>query len=293
MGIQRVAVTGGSGFIGRAIVEELTDHGYWVANLDQKADNEGSADEFRRTDLLDPGEVYGGLAVVDADAVIHMGTLRGPRQHPGYVTYRSNVMTSYHILEAAEALDLDSVCLASSINAIGWTFQDAPPDIRYLPVDESHPATPREPYGLGKRVIEVTADGFGRRDGPPRTLSTLRFTTVVDDDHLQEHYVDTDRSLSVLREEFEQPGKQVFDYIHVADAASLARHAIEADFAGHETFWANASDTTAGVTTEELIEEFHPDIEVHKQFEGYESLISVAKAEETLGWEPVHSWREM
>ena len=34
----------------------------------------------------------------------------------------------------------------------------------YLSIDESHPAPARSPYGLGKRVTELVASRFARRD---------------------------------------------------------------------------------------------------------------------------------
>lgn len=290
MATETVAVTGGSGRIGSAIIEALSRGGYRTVNLDRDSAT-GAADEFRRTDLLDAGETYGALAVADANAVIHMGTLPGPRQHPGSVTYESNVMTSYHVLEAAGALGIDSVCLASSINAVGWTFQEAAPDIRYLPLDEDHPATPRDPYGLAKRVIEVTADGFGRLEGPPRTVSSLRLPGVHSPARVRE-YAEADRSLERLRETFPEGGNYVFDYVHVEDAARLARAAIEAEFTGHETFLASAPDTNADVPTETLLAEFHPEVPVRGDLDGYESLINTAKARDLLDWTPTRSWRD-
>lgn len=290
MPIDTIAVTGGSGLIGRAIVAELAEHGYRTVNLDRHRPDDEPADEFRRTDLLDAGETYGSLARSDADAVVHMGTITHPRNDPGYITYGSNVMTSYHVLEAAMELGLDAVCLASSVNAIGRTYQAAPPEIDYLPVDEDHRATPRDPYGVAKRVVEVTADGFGRLAEPPRTISTLRFPSVTDDERLAELRT-ADRSLTALRERYDPGDNPLFDYVHVDDAASIARRAIEADFEGHETFWAVAPDTTADAPTEELLSAFYPDMRVRGDLSGHDGLVSIEKARTMLGWEPGRTWR--
>lgn len=291
MTIDTVAVTGASGLIGSAIVDELNDNGYRTVNLDRRRADDCTADEYRRTDLLDAGQTYGSLARCDADAVVHMGTIVHPRNDPGYVTYESNVQTSYHVLEAAMELELEAACLASSINAIGWSYQDVPPDVRYLPIDEEHPATPRDPYALGKRVIEVTADGFGRLDDPPRTISTLRFPGVRSDEEVAA-MGDDDRSLDALEAEYDPEENPIFTYVHVADAASMARRAIEAEFDGHETFWAVAADTTAAAPTADLLETFYPDTEVRFDPSGHEGLISVDKARRLLDWEPEHTWRD-
>ncbi|MFC4986925.1 NAD-dependent epimerase/dehydratase family protein [Saliphagus infecundisoli] len=296
MALDTIAVTGGSGLIGSSIIANASNAGYRTANLDRvRPSGESNANEYVETDVLDSGDVYGALAHVDADAVIHMGTIRTPLNHPGAETFASNAMTSFHVLEAASALGLEAACLASSINALGFNFQDVPPEIEYLPVDEAHPTTPRDPYALGKRVTEEIADGFGRLSGEPETIATIRFPYVGATDSLRDRYAETDRSLPALREGWDPdgPSDDLFAYIHADDAARLAVRTVEAEFEGHETFWASAADTSTNVPTEELIEEFHPGAEIRRPFSGHESLVTTEKATELLGWEPVHSWRDI
>jgi nucleoside-diphosphate-sugar epimerase len=291
--VETVAVTGGSGTIGSEIVDVLGEAGYRSVNLDRRRREDGAADAFVRVDLLDAGEVYGALARWDADAVIHMGTIPNPRGDPAHVTYESNVMSSYVVLEAAAHLGLEAVCLASSVNAHGWSFQEAPPEIDYLPIDEAHRVSPRDPYGLGKYVVEVTADGFGRRPGPPARIATLRFSSAHDDEHLR-RLADRDLTLADLRERYDPGDNPGFRYLHVRDAATLAVRAIEpgADYAGHETFWAVAPDSTVTVPTEELLAAFYPDTEVRKPLTGTDGLFDVSKARELTDWEPRHTWRD-
>lgn len=291
MGLETIAVTGGSGEIGNAIIEDLNDHGYRTVNIDQRRGDDASADVFQRVDLLDAGEVYSLLAGCDVDAVVHMGTISTLEEAPGHVVYESNVMTSYHVLEAATQLGLEAVCLASSIHAIGRSTEGTPPNVHTLPVDEDHPTRPRNPYEWGKRVIEVTAKGFGHLGEPPRTISTLRFPDVKSDEQVRA-MSDDDRSLSALRERYKPDDDPLFSYIHVQDAARIARRAIEADFGGHETFWAVAADMTAAVPTTALINAFYPDTEVCTAPSGHDGLISIEKAREVLDWEPTHSWRD-
>jgi nucleoside-diphosphate-sugar epimerase len=84
----------------------------------------------------------------------------------------------------------------------------------------------------------------------------------------------------------------MFSYIHMADACSIARKAIEADYAGHETFWAVAGDTTADEPTADVVAEFYPDAEVREELEGHETLFDLSKAADLLDWTPEHSWRD-
>jgi nucleoside-diphosphate-sugar epimerase len=286
-----VAVTGGNGQLGSALLADLAERGYRTVNLSRGARRESVADRYLRTDLLDPGEVYGSLARADPDAVAHFGAIPRPDESPGHVTFRSNAQTPYHVLEAAEALGVETVVLASSLSAMGAGFEDEV-TVEYLPVDESHPLTPSNPYGIGKQVGEVVADGFGRRDGPPTTVVSLRFATVMDDAELRTVFAEADRTPEGVREAgfFEKARKTLFAYLRVEDAVSLAVRALSADFAGHEVFFGAARDTTVDAPSEELATRY--DAEIRDDLTGYESLIDTAKAEETLGWRTERSWRD-
>lgn len=289
-----VVVTGGNGKIGEAILSHLNDHGYETVNVARGKQREDVSDEYITTDLLDAGETYGALAKVDADAAIHMGTIPGPANHPEHKTYESNVMSAVHLLEASQALELDALCLASSINAMGSEWQHRPVEVDYLPIDEAHPRRPDDIYGAGKHAMEVTADAFGRREYNDVTLSSVRYPWVPTEEEIRETFVEADRSLAGLADAGAHTARDVlFSYLHIEDAARMARHCIEAEFDGHETFWAVAPDTTAEMPTAELIEEYYPDAERRREFEGYETILDLSKARDLLGWEPEHSWRDL
>jgi len=292
MSIDRVAVTGGNGKIGEAILGEFADHGYHAINVARGKQREEVSDEYRTTDLLDAGETYAALAASDADAVVHMGTIPHPLSHAEHAVFESNAMSAYHVLEAASSLDLESVVLPSSINVMGAAYQEAPTDVRYLPVDEDHPLTPRDPYAIGKHATEVAGAGFGRRpDTPP--VASLRYPWVATSEELRDRFTERDRSIAGIRDSRHPEADTLFSYLHVDDAAAIARRCVEADFDGHEAFWAVASDTTADAPSTELAAEFFPGAERRSDLAGTESLISVDKARELLGWEPERSWRDL
>ncbi|WP_248518299.1 NAD-dependent epimerase/dehydratase family protein [Salinarchaeum laminariae] len=291
MVVERVAVTGGNGTIGEAILAELSDHDFETVNLARGGRREDISDRYQSVDLLDAGAVYASLAQTDADAVVHMGTIPSPSRHPGHETYRSNVQTAYHVLEAADALGIDRVVLPSSINAMGAAFQDAPIEVEYLPVDEDHPLTPRDPYAVAKHAMEVTADGVARRpDGP--TIASLRYPWVADGETLREAFEAWPSDPDEMRGERSSTTRDVlFSYLHLDDAASIARRAIEADLGGHERFWAVAGDTCVRTDSERLVEAFFDDVELRQSLTGSDAFVTTAKAEALLDWEPAWSWR--
>ncbi|WP_137290453.1 NAD-dependent epimerase/dehydratase family protein [Natronorubrum halophilum] len=294
MTISTIAVTGGNGKIGSAILEHLADHGYETVNISRGKRCEGVSDTYITANLLDAGETYGAIAKTGTDAVIHMGTIPDPYSDPDYRVYESSVMSAKHVLEAADSLGLESVCLPSSINAIGSEHQERNADIRYLPVDEAHPRTPDDPYGIAKHAMEVTADGVGRRPSTDLTIASLRYPWVTTEEEMREHFVEADRSLEALAKVHPATGRDVlFSYLAVDDATSIARKAVEADFEGHEVFWAVAGDTTAAARTTDIAAEYYPNAEIETEFSEHETLVDLSKAAELLDWEPQHSWRDL
>jgi nucleoside-diphosphate-sugar epimerase len=290
MAIDTVLVTGATGRIGPLVVDRLREEYHVVANSRSGGD---VGDDHVRGDMTDPGDAYGVLARSDADAVVHLGMLSNPNETPGHVTFQSTVGSTYNVLEASEALGVESVALASSMSALGTGFDPDPVRLEYLPLDEAHPLTPRDPYGLAKQVMEVTATGVGRRADAP-TVTSFRVPWMPREEEIQRAFVESDRSLEAVRahESYHSIRNTLFSYLHAADAADLVAAAVAADHTGHEVVWATAPDTTVDRPTSELVDEEYPDVAVRREFEGYESLVSNEKATALLGWEPQRSWRD-
>ena len=71
-----VAVTGGSGKLGRHVVRDLHEHGYRTVALDRMLDPDSVADAAVRVDFTDHGQVVEAFTAVDdrydgVDAVVH------------------------------------------------------------------------------------------------------------------------------------------------------------------------------------------------------------------------------
>lgn len=284
--METVLVTGGSGRIGSEIVRHLNDRGYRTVSLDVEP-GPGDADTAITADLTDAGETYGAFARADPDAVAHMGAIPNAGGHPDHVVFESNAMGTYHVLEAASALGVESLCLASSIQAVGTS---PPLRVEYLPVDEAHPLAPRDPYELGKQAVEALADGFARRPGGPRTISTFRFPLVQRGDEIRGRFPDGDGTVESLGD---ADRHTLFSYVHVADVADLVRRALAADFEGHERFWVSAPDTRTNVPTEDIIDAFYPGTELRADLTGTDPLVDTGKARDLLGWKPERSWRTL
>jgi len=292
MRLETVLVTGSNGTVGAGVVEELARAGYRVVSVDREAGPPAAAETHRTADLLDPAAVERVVAESDPDAVVHLGTIPHPLDRPGHETYESNAMTTYHVLEAAAEAGVERVALASSINAIGAVFQETPMEVEYLPVDEDHPVTPRDPYALGKRTIELQADGFARRVGEPSSVASFRFPFVVDAAAMRRWFFEPERTLDGIDEESRATRNDLFAYVALSDAARAIRRGIETDLGGHERFSVSAPDTTMETPTDVLLEECYPEADAD-DLSGRDPLVSTEKARRLLDWEPERSWRDV
>jgi len=295
MSTDTVVVTGGSGTIGSAALATLNEHGYRTVNCNRGGPGGGPEDEYRRVDLTDFEDVSAAFSAVEPDAIVHLGMLPTPDHGSGHVVFESNAMSSYHVLEAAQESAIETVVLASSLSAMGAGFETGLITPSYLPVDESVPLEPSNPYGMGKQAIELVADGFGRRDTPPRTITSLRFPWVTDETIQRETFLEADRRLQGIEAagELHAAHNTLFSYLDIDDAARAIRLAVEADFTGHEPVFLSAPDTACETPTAEVVAERYPDADLRAGVDGHESLIETDKAAELLGWEPRHSWRDL
>jgi nucleoside-diphosphate-sugar epimerase len=146
-------VTGGAGFIGSNIVEELLKQGAKVRIIDNFAtgrkenlDPFKSKVDFREVDICDLGSLK--TAVRGADFVLHQAAIPSvPKSVIDPITsHNADVTGTLHVLWAAKEAGVKRVVYAASSSAYG----DSP----QLPKQEDMPSKPISPYGLMKYVGE-------------------------------------------------------------------------------------------------------------------------------------------
>lgn len=269
----RVAVTGGSGKLGRAVIAELSTHDHDVRNLDLVP----GEPNFLRVDFTDYGQTHEALSGMDA--VVHLAAIPAPGIAPDAVTFRNNVMSSYNVFSAARAHGIKNVVWASSETLLGLPL-DTPPD--YIPLDESHPPRPESAYALGKLVDETIAAQFCRWD-PDLKMIGLRFSNVMEPaDYAKFPAYDADPALRRWN---------LWGYIDARDGAQAVRKALEYSAKGLEIFVIANADTVMSRPSAELAASSYPDSPLTRPVEGTETLLSIEKARQMLGYEPQYTWR--
>jgi nucleoside-diphosphate-sugar epimerase len=278
-----VAVTGGSGKLGRACVRDLIEQGYEVTNIDLVPSRDGLCPHVR-ADLTDFGQSLEVLAGVDelpaAAAVVHLAAIPAPGLVPNAEVFRVNTLSTYNVFEAARRLGIKNVVWASSETVLGLPFDTPPP---YIPVDERYPGRPETAYSLSKHVGERMAEQFCRWD-PELKILGLRFSNVMEpDDYRAFPGFDADPLLRKWN---------LWGYIDARDGAQAIRKALEVDVTGADVFIIANADTVMSRPNAELAAEVYPDVRLADGIGPNETLLSIAKAREILGYEPRHSWRE-
>lgn len=269
----QIAVTGGSGRVGRAVVALALSQGHSVVSIDQVAPaQEATPPElsFIKADLTRYEEVEQALR--NCEAVVHLAAIPSPGRHPDHVVHNNNVVSNYNVLRAAAELGINRVCQASSINAIGAAYSRWP-RFDYFPLDEQHPTYNEDPYSLSKWICEMQADSFARRY-ENMVISSLRFHGVTPE-----------------RPKFPagyKPGhhqaKNLWGYT-LSDAAAMScLLSLTAGFKGHEVFYIVAPTTPFDIPSRQLAQEFFPEVPVRGNLDGNNSFFDSSKAERLLGW---------
>jgi nucleoside-diphosphate-sugar epimerase len=282
VGSGRILVTGASGKLGQAVIEELVAHDYEVVGADRRPPSQQRPGaRFAEIELSDVGQV--AAAMSGSQSVIHLGAIPGPNRHADEVVFANNTRATFAVLQAARLLGVRRAVIASSISALGPSFSPEPTTPLYAPVDEEHPLLGADPYALSKEVDERTAAMFHRRAG--MEIAALRFVLVIRPDEVAE-------SVARLRRNPAAGSRTLWSYVDVRDAAAAARLAVEAGGLGIDVFNVAAADTLSEIPTDTLLRKYAPSVEVRHPILGNASAYSIEKARLRLGYEPVHSWRD-
>ncbi len=291
----RIFFTGGTGKAGRHVVPYLVGQGHQVTNADRvPLDHPGVHD--LRVELTDAGQVVSALKapageheldlpeVPAYDAIVHFAAIPAIFVESDVETYRTNVLATYNVLEAAAALGIPKVVFASSETTYGICFAQGERRPEYLPVDEEHPTVPEDSYAMSKVANEVTARSFQARSGAD--VYGLRINNVIEPHEYAELFPDFLDDPSLRR-------RNVFAYIDARDLGQMVHRCLVTDGLGFEVFNVANADMSVAATTEEIRAEFYDGIEMRREMGEHETFYAIDKARDLVGYAPEHSWRDV
>ena len=281
----KILVTGGVGRIGRYVVAELAQAGHEIIVFDQALPSQPTKDvRYRLGDHENLGEV--AEVCVGMDAIVHLSAVPGPRTHPNATVFRTNVMGTFNVHEAAVMVGVPLVVSTSSQSAYGFAWQHRPFLPAYLPMDEDHPDLSQDTYGLSKMTGELIAHGFHRRCAL-RVCSIRPPWVVVPEDYPTEvrRFVTAPAPTEWVND--------VFAYLDVRDLAVAYRLVVEAspEQVQDEVFNVCADDALAVESLRTLLPRLNPAFEgMVAQLAEHQSMVSAARIRRVLGWRPRYSW---
>jgi UDP-glucose 4-epimerase len=303
-----ILVTGGAGFIGGHLAETFAADGHDVTVLDSfrpyydprlkqhnvKVGREAAVDGDGSYRLVE-GDIRDASAVrrvvADADVVYHQAAQAGVRSsvdEPRTVD-EINVDGTLNVLDAARAVDVDRVVVASSSSVYGVP--------EYLPYDESHPTMPVSPYGASKLAAEQYAHAYAEVYDLP-TVS-LRYFTVYGP-RMRPNMAITNfvsRCLDGRPPVIYGDGPQTRDFTYVDDILAANRTLLTSDAADGQVVNVGSTDT---ISVEELATTVRDAIDPSLDIEYREAAVGdarhthadVSRARELLGYDPTTSIRE-
>ena len=181
---KNILISGGAGFIGSHLFENLIIKDNYIIIIDNFNDYYSGKEEnieeitknyekFKDFDLI-RGDLLNKSVFeeinCDIDIIFHLAAQPGVRysiEHAGKIT-NNNIISTLNILEYADKNNVKKVIYSSSSSVYGNPI--------YTPVDEEHPKNPISPYAVSKLCGEMYVDYFFREYNLP--TSSLRFYTV-------------------------------------------------------------------------------------------------------------------
>jgi UDP-glucose 4-epimerase len=275
----RLLVTGGSGLVGRYVVDELCKS-HTVEVLDLKPPHRNDV-RFIQADILDLSVL--GRVVKGYEAVVHLAGIPHPLNDPPERVFRVNTMGTFNLLEACVNAGIKKLVFMSSESTLGFAFSTTRLAPLYLPIDESHTLRPQDPYGLSKIACERLCRGFSDRSG--MTTICLRAPWI---------WVPEDRERGMYRQlidEYPKWHKNLWAFIHVKDVAQAISLSLASTLGSrHDAFFITANENWTGKESRELAGQFFPETQdIRAYFVGAASFISSNKAQTTLGFRPTYS----
>ncbi len=240
---EHILVTGGAGFIGSHAALRLLEAGHRVTIVDNLSRGHRAAIEalshiapdrlrFVEADLRATGPLTAALRGVDL--VLHFAALAyvGESVEQPLRYYRTNIESTLSLLEAMDAASVDAILLSSTCA----TYGEPPPES--IPIRESCPQSPVNPYGRSKLLCESIIRDWRvarGRAGRPASFAFLRYFNVAGSDRSgrvgEVHRPETHlipiclevalgqrERLAIFGDDWPTPdGTCIRDYVHVED----------------------------------------------------------------------------
>jgi UDP-glucose 4-epimerase len=293
----RIAVTGGSGFIGAHVVDKLLDAGHEVLSLDVDARTPDPRATYRVLDVLDLAALTDALD--GCDAIYHvagMANVDFAFKDP-VRTVRLNVDGTGNVLEAARLRGLRRVVFASTVWVYGAIPDAAPgePDVALTEDATVSLAKAGHIYTSTKLAAELLIHSYHETYGVPFTILRygIPYGPGMRDELVLARFVK--KALDGEPLTVAGDGQQFRNYVFVRDLADAHVLAL-GDAAENRTLALEGSERVSVLDMAQAVRDHFPGTAIEHvparpgDYRGRE--ISNALAADLLGWHPTTPFRE-
>jgi len=236
----RVLITGGAGYIGSHTAKLLAASGHTPIVFDDFTQGHDWAVKWgplERGSLADQGRLREVFAAHKVEAVVHFAAsaLVGESMSQPTKYFRNNTVATLNLLDAMREAGVATIVFSSTCATYG--------DPVRVPIDETHPQTPVNPYGESKLMVEKILRWYGSAYGL-KWIALRYFNAAgadpageIGEDHDPETHLvplvigaalGTRPPVKVFGTDYPTPdGSAVRDYVHVMDLADAHRRALE------------------------------------------------------------------
>lgn len=274
----KVLVTGSSGFVGRHLVRRLSAAGFECVEFDIL-----NSDDILNVSYL--------MAEPAADIVIHLAAKTGVSNafETPYELYHDNYLATLNILEYCRVKNAKKIVLSSS-----YLYGEP----RYLPVDEVHPLSIKNPYGRSKLFSEQLCAAYCEDYGIQGV--SLRNFNIYGVGQSDEFLIPTIArqivsNSEVIKVRDLEPKR---DFVYVEDVVNAFLKCVDKSFDRFEVFNIGSGEAYSVLEIIEIMFKItgsHKDISASNEIRKNEITDIVAdnsKALKRLGWEPRYSIEE-
>ncbi|OCG44235.1 UDP-glucose 4-epimerase GalE [Gilliamella sp. Choc5-1] len=305
--MKNILIVGGAGYIGSHTVKQLSNSGYNCIVIDNLIYGHKEAvltPYFELADLLDKDSLDRVFKKYQIDSVIHFAAFAyvgESVQHPRKY-YENNVVGTLNLLDVMLKNNVERIVFSSTCATYG--------EPQYIPIDESHPQEPINPYGRSKLMVEEVLKDYHQAYGL-KYISLRYFNAAgcskdkdIGESHSPETHliplvlqaiINQDKPIKVFGTNYDTPdGTCIRDYIHVEDLAVAHQLALEKlnQYSGCINLGTGIGTSVKEIiATAELVSGQHCPVTFTERRKGDPAKLYATnnKALEILGWVPKYT----
>jgi UDP-glucose 4-epimerase len=299
--MKRILVVGGAGYIGSICVEELLNAGFDVGVFDNLSEGHRAAVDdranFFQGDLADRGVLGHAFDAFRPHGVMHFAAnaLVGESMQNPSKYFRNNVCSGVNLLDAMVEHGVHQLVFSSTCATFGI------PD--RMPLDESLPQLPINPYGESKLLFEKILRWYdeihGLRFVALRYFNAAGASVKFGEDHrIETHLIPNvlkvalgqKDSVEIYGTDYDTPdGTCIRDYIHIRDLAAAHLLALKVEKSAYYNLGTGGGTSVKEIidTCREITGHAIPAVEKPRRPGDPPRLFaSSEKIRRELGWEP-------